>query len=148
MQSKNPRSDIPSQRLAAQNLLITAIGSQIVKTNVFSIYHCRDDTNRPAITNQRPRYISRNLPTLATASIQMFKVALRNRRAVLSAEYARLEVCDLRTRRRLSTRRFQGIKVLVNDIVGINVLGNVLSRLLVRNELLRTRKIDAILSSC
>lgn len=145
---KNSPSDIPSQRLVTQNLLIAAIGSEIVKTNVFSIYHCRHDTDRPAIPNQRPGCIPCDLPALATTRIQMLKVALGNRRAVLSTEHTHLKVCDLGTRRRLSTRRFQRIKILVDDIVGVDMLGNIPPRLLVRNQLLRTRKVNAILVTC
>lgn len=133
------------QRLVIKNLLVAAIGSEIVKTNVFSVYDCRHDTDRPAIPYQRPGSIMCNLPALAAASVQMLKVALRNGRAVLPAEDANLEICNLGARRRLGACRLQRIEVLVDDVVGVDMPGNIFPRLLVCNELLGAGKVDAIL---
>jgi len=87
-----------------------------------------------------------NLALLSSALVQVLKVALGYLGLVTAAEYTDLEVSNLGIGRRLSACRLESSQVLVNDLIGVDVLSNILPRLLVGNELLRACEIDTILS--
>lgn len=92
---------------------------------------------------------SGGLPLRATAFIQVVKVTLRNIGLVVAAEHTHFEVGDLlMVGRGLGTRRLKVVEVLVNDIIGIDVFGDIRSCLLMGNELLRRSKIDTVLETC
>ena len=76
----------------------------------------------------------------------MLKVPLGNRRFVGAAEYANLKVLDKIVGGSLSAGILKGVEVLVDDLVGVDVLRNVLPRLFVRNQLLWAGEINAVLN--
>lgn len=89
------------------------------------------------------------LPLRATALVQVVKVTLRDVGLVVTAEHTHFEVGDLLViGRSLGTRRLEIAEVLVDDIVGIDVLGDIGSCLLVGDKLLRRSEIDTVLGPC
>jgi len=77
--------------------------------------------------------------------VEVLKVPFGNRRLVGTAEYANLKVLDQTVGRGLGTRFLKGVEVLVDDLVGVDVLCNVFSGLFVGNELLRAGQVNAVL---
>lgn len=63
---------------------------------------------------------------------------------ICAAENAHFELGNLSTRG-FGASRLQVVEVLVDELVGTDVLGNLLYRFFVRNKLLRRGKINAIL---
>lgn len=79
----------------------------------------------------------------------MVEVTFRDVGLVFAAEHTHFKVGDLLViGRGLSTRRLKVGKVLVNNIIGIDVLGDVTSCLLVGDEFLRRSEIDTVLETC
>lgn len=76
----------------------------------------------------------------------MLKVPFGNSRLVGTAEHTNLKVLDQTIGRGLGTRFLKGVEVLVDDLIGIDVLGDVLSGLFVGNELLRAGQVNAVLN--
>lgn len=75
----------------------------------------------------------------------MVKVTLGDVGLVVTAEHTNFELGDLVLRRSLCARRLKVGKILIDDVVGVDVLGDIGSRLLVRDKLLRRSEIDTIL---
>ena len=77
--------------------------------------------------------------------VEMLKVPLGNRSFVGAAEYANLKVLDQTVGGSFSAGFLKSVEVLVDDLVGVDVLRDVLPRLFVRNEFLWASEINAVL---
>ena len=78
----------------------------------------------------------RILPLLPLQLAEVLEVTLRHLRLILSAKDSDLKSFDIALAlSRLHTRGFEVLKVLIDNFIGINVTGNFVPRLLIRNEL-------------
>lgn len=75
----------------------------------------------------------------------MRKVSLGHLGLVLAAEHADFEILDLAVGRGFGTGGLEVVKVLVDDVIGIDMTGDLLASLLIRDELCGRSEIDSVL---
>jgi len=75
------------------------------------------------------------LPLLPQRLAKVLKITLRHYRLILPTKDPDLKVFDIGLAlSRLHTRGLQVLKVLIDNFVGVNVLGDFTARLFIRNE--------------
>lgn len=91
-----------------------------------------------------------NLSFLASARAQFCKVPLGHLRLVLATEHADFEICNLAVGRGFRAGSLEVVKVLIDDVIGVDVTSDLLAGLLIRDKFCGRSKIDSVLrlNSC